>query len=95
MGIAHALQAKAASIRLLDETGEQLKIAAAYGLSRKYLDKGPVKVSSSPIDQEALRGRPVIVADTAQDGRFQYPSEVLAEGIRSVLCVPLIGRRGP
>lgn len=95
MGIAHALQAKAASIRLLDETGEQLKIAAAYGLSQKYLDKGPVKVSSSPIDQEALRGRPIIVADTAQDGRFQYPSEVLAEGIRSVLCVPLIGRRGP
>ena len=95
MGIAHALQAKAASIRLLDETGEQLKIAAAYGLSQKYLDKGPVKVSSSPIDQEALRGRPVIMADTAQDGRFQYPSEVLAEGIRSVLCVPLIGRRGP
>ncbi len=95
MGIAHALQAKAASIRLLDETGEQLNIAAAYGLSQKYLDKGPVKVIASPIDQEALHGRPVIVADTAQDGRFQYPSEVLAEGIRSVLCVPLIGRHGP
>jgi signal transduction histidine kinase len=95
MGIAHALQAKAASIRLLDETGEQLKIAAAYGLSQRYLEKGPVKVTCSPIDQDALRGRPVIVEDTTQDGRFQYPSEVLAEGIRSVLCVPLIGRRGP
>ena len=94
-GVTHALQAKAASIRLLDETGRQLKVTAAYGLSQVYLGKGPVAVDQSPIDQEALRGRPIIVEDTAGDGRLQYPAEVLAEGIHSILCVALIGRRRP
>jgi signal transduction histidine kinase len=93
--VAHALQARAASIRLLDTTGEQLKIAAAYGLSQQYLDKGPIEVALSPIDQEALRGHPIIVADTKMDMRFQYPTEMQAEGIHSILCAALIGRRGP
>jgi len=93
--VTQALQAKGTSIRLVDETGAQLKIAAAYGLSKEYLDKGPVETESSPIDRSVLSGHPVIVHDVSQDGRFQYPSEILAEGIHSVLCVPLMGRRGP
>jgi signal transduction histidine kinase len=93
--VTHALEAKAASIRLLDETGEQLTIAAAYGLSREYLAKGPVKLSNSPIDQEALRGQPVIIDKTSQEQRFIYPAHILAEGIHSMMYAPLIGRHGP
>ena len=95
LGVTHALQAKAASIRLLDETGDRLKITAAYGLSQKYLDKGSVELAHSPIDQEALRGNPIIVAETTLETRFQYPSEITAEGIRSILCAALTGRRRP
>lgn len=94
-GITHTLQAKAASIRLLDQTGERLEIRAAYGLSQTYLDKGPVEIKRSPIDQEALRGQLVIVENTTHDERLQYPSEIVAEGLHSILCVALIGRRGP
>jgi signal transduction histidine kinase len=94
-GVTRALQAKAASIRLLDEAGAQLKIVSTYGLSQEYLGKGPVEVERSPIDQEALRGHPVIVDEVARDARLQYPAEIVAEGIRSILCAALIGRRGP
>src|SRR5512139_2394640 len=93
--ITRSLEAKGASIRLLDKTGAQLEIAAAYGLSQKYLEKGPVVVDHSPIDQEALRGRPIIVEEASADPRFQYPAEIVAEGIHSMLCAPLAGRRGP
>ncbi len=93
--ITRSLEAKGASIRLLDKTGAQLEIAAAYGLSQKYLEKGPVVVDHSPIDQEALRGRPIIVEEATTDQRFQYPAEIVAEGIHAVLCAPLTGRRGP
>ena len=93
--ITHSLQAKAASIRLLDETGNQLQIVAAYGLSQKYLAKGPVEMAHSPIDQEALRGHPIIVEEATTDQRFQYPAEIAAEGIHSILCAALIGPRGP
>jgi signal transduction histidine kinase len=94
-GVTHALEAKAASIRLLDQTGEQLTIAAAYGLSQAYLAKGPVTLGNSPIDQEALRGHPVIIDKTSQEQRFIYPEHILAEGIHSMMYAPLIGRRGP
>ncbi len=95
ISITRSLEAKGASIRLLDKTGAQLEIVAAYGLSQKYLEKGPVVVDHSPIDQEALRGRPIIVEEATADQRFQYPAEIVAEGIHSVLCAPLAGRRGP
>jgi signal transduction histidine kinase len=94
-GVAHALQAKGASIRLLDATGERLEMRASCGLSKNYLEKGPIEVEHSPIDQETLRGQPVIVTDTAHDERLQYPDATLTEGIRSILCVALTGRHGP
>ena len=80
---------KGCSIRLLDESGRYLRIAAAFGLSRAYLDKGPLEVAKSRIDREALTGHTVQVADAATDPRLQYPEEARREGIRSVLCAPL------
>ena len=80
---------KACSIRLLEEDGLHLKVGAAYGLSAAYLDKGPVAVERSRINAEALAGNTVQVVDATKDSRFQYPEEVIREGIRAVLCVPM------
>lgn len=88
----HAVQVmhvKACSIRLLDEGGKELRIGATYGLSEAYLAKGPIEVAKSPIDQEALSGKPVAIPEISRDSRFQYPEEAQREGICSVLCVPL------
>jgi len=92
---AEALSTTRASIRLLDETGEKLAMAAAHGLSQAYIDKGPVEVSRSGLDREALAGQVVVVKDAPSDARLQYPEESAAEGIRSVLVVPIRGRSGP
>ncbi len=90
-----ALSASGASIRLLDASGETLQMAASYGLSRAYLEKGPVALSASQVDREALSGQVVIVRDPQHDPRVQYPAEMAAEGIQSVLAVPIVGRRRP
>ncbi len=92
---AHALSMPGAAIRLLAEDGKSLRLTAAYGLSRAYLDKGPVELPRSRLDREALSGQPVIVSDAPRDERIQYPREVEEEGIRSILVVPIAGRRGP
>lgn len=92
---ARALSTTKASIRLLDETGAKLAMVAAHGLSRAYIDKGPVEVSRSGLDREALAGQVVIVKDAPNDPRLQYPEESAAEGIHSVLVVPIRGRAGP
>ena len=87
--ITEAMQVKACGLRLLDPTLGQLRLSAVYGLSGNYLAKGPVDVGHSPIDSEALLGTPVFIPDASTDSRFQYNEAARAEGIVSVLCVPL------
>jgi signal transduction histidine kinase len=87
-----ALQVRRASIRLLDETGENIPMVAAYGLSETYQNKGPVSLSRSPLDREAMAGQTIVVHDAPRDPRIQYPKEVAEEGIGSILVVPITGR---
>jgi signal transduction histidine kinase len=88
---AKAMQVKACTIRLLDESGQMVDTIAAYGLSEKYLTKGPIDVQKSRhIYQTLSSGQPAIISDTSRDDRLQYPTEAKTEGINSMLCVPLL-----
>ena len=80
---------KACALRLLNEDGETLTLRAAFGLSDRYLQKGPVVRAQSALDRAALQGRVVIVPNVSTNPLFQYPHEAHEEGIASVLCVPL------
>lgn len=86
---ARLLQGKAAAIRLLDRRGRTLVVGGSYGLSRAYVDKGPVEVERSLVDAEALTGGFVEIPDVSADPRFQYPEEARREGLRSMLCCPM------
>jgi GAF domain-containing protein len=84
------LNVKAGSIRLFNPERDTLHLAAAYGLSDAYLQKGPVILAQSPIDQRVMReGDPVAITDLSQESVFQYPEAAQREGIRSVLVLPL------
>jgi GAF domain-containing protein len=90
---ARAMNAKAATIRLLDRSGQTLLASAAYGLSKGYLRKGPVEVAKSGLDQEALSGRVIQIKDATADPRFQYPEAAKDEGLASILVLPLLVER--
>jgi HD-GYP domain-containing protein (c-di-GMP phosphodiesterase class II) len=52
--------------------------------------------ASSTVVKEALTSRDVfLVHDIRMDPRLQQAQSVLAAGVRSVICVPLLGRVGP
>jgi signal transduction histidine kinase len=87
-----AMQVKACTIRMLDESGQVVELIASYGLSRQFLTKGPIDVQHSAVTYQALAGQMAIVSDISQDGRLQYAAEAVAEGISSMLCVPLVIR---
>jgi len=87
--ITEAMQVKACALRLLDRITGQLHLSAVHGLSADYLAKGPVNVTNSSIDSEALCGSPVYIPDVRSDSRFQYKEAAKQEGLVSVLCVPL------
>lgn len=86
--VAEVMQVKAASIRLIDEERDELVIKAAYNLSERYLNKGPVPLGSAKIEQVALGDRGYeYVADMGSDPRVLYPHEAADEGIVSMLSV--------
>ena len=92
---AHVMNAKAASIRLIDDERQELVPAAVYNLSDQYLAKGPITLDKSRIDREALDGNLVYVADMATDPRTQYPEDARREGLASILCTGMIYRGRP
>jgi GAF domain-containing protein len=86
--LAVALGVKGASIRLLDEDKQTLELVAAYGLSEKYLQKGPVSARKSIA--QALNGqKPVVIENAATDRRVQYRKMNKEEGIVTILSVPI------
>lgn len=85
--VGEVMNARAVSIRLLDDEGQSLNTRASYRLSEAYLEKGALDVESSPIFQRALAGEPVYVSDMRADPRVLYPEEAESEGLVSMLCV--------
>ncbi len=81
---------KSCHFQLLSRDGRLLEQVASAGLSREFLDKGPVEAERST--NEALQGKVVAVADAPSDDRVQYREAFAREGIASMLTVPLATR---
>ncbi len=90
---AKAMQVKGCAIMLVGETAPLVDTIVASGLSEAYLNMGPIDVERNHYIAQTLSSRqPTIVANTSKDDRLQYPEATRAEGIASILCVPLIIR---
>ena len=83
-----ALKAKACALFLINRKTNELGLATSYGLSREYINKGPVSALRS-IAQSLSEG-PVAIYDVMDDPRIQYPEEAQKEGIASILSVPIV-----
>ena len=80
---------KGASIKLLDDSGKKLVFASTYGLSENYLAKGAVDIEKSPINRRIIEGSFMAVGSINEAEYFQYPEDILKEGIASMVCLPL------
>ncbi len=89
---AQLLGSKICSIMLLDEKGEELKIAATQSLSDAYRNKPSLKVAQSLSGQAVVTKKPVVVADVRKDKRFAFPDIAASEGLVSMLAVPMISK---
>lgn len=85
--IVEQFELKACHFRLISRDQQTLDDAASFGLSREFLNKGSVDAERSVA--EALGGEVVMVTDCVRDPRVQYPEAFAAEGIVSMLTVPL------
>ena len=82
-----SLDAKGCTLRLVDPASKRLYLAASHGLSEAYLHRG--QVESERGIQLVLAGEPVAIYDACADRRVDYAEQMRAEGIVSLLAVPL------
>lgn len=85
--ISRALNVKGCAVFLINRKTGEFELAADYGLSDEYLNKGPLSALKSIAD--SLEDGPVAIYDVADDPRIQYPEEAQKEGIASILSVPI------
>lgn len=88
--------ASGASIGLLDKAGTHIEPAASYGLSERYLAKGPLALIPGYIQTDVMTtGEPTFIHVDEDRERLQYPDVVRAEGIHTILYVRLPGKTHP
>ncbi len=90
-GVVKVMKVKGSSLSLLDTKREKLRIFASDGLSRNYVEKGPLD-SSKSIGATVFDGKHAWIEDATTDLRIQYPEEARREQIASILSVPLMVR---
>lgn len=78
---------KACTLRLIESDKGRLELKAAYGLSRSYLERGPL--DNELATYYVLEGEPVVIPDATVDMHTIYHKEAAAEGVRSILAVPI------
>ncbi len=83
-----AFNAKGCSVFLVDKDTRELGLAASFGLSDEYLNKGPVRYMQEI--SEAKDQVPIAIYDVQDDPRIQYPEAAKKEGIASLLGVPIV-----
>lgn len=88
--VAKSMNAKGCSLMLLTPDKKVLLHREAYGLSERYVRKGPVSADKSI--SQVLEGQPVAILDATKDDRVQYQEQAKEEGIASILSVPMMLR---
>jgi phosphoserine phosphatase RsbU/P len=84
----------ACGIRILDEEGKELQMAAGYGLSDKYSNRGVVSKNDTVI-KAAFSGKAVVIDDMRTDPLVKHPQAAIEEGLISQLTVGIHFRGKP
>lgn len=89
---AKGLEVKGSTLRLINQTDNRLELVASWGLSQEYLAKGPLVADRSI--PETLEGKTIFIHDAFSDPRIQYRDALRAEGLYSILSVPVMAHSG-
>ena len=84
------MQAKMASLFMLDDTREWLELRASCGAGEAYLQRPHLSATESLIGIVVRRRKPIQVENVQTSSRYQSASVARREGLVALLSVPLI-----
>ena len=82
-----ALEIKGASIFAANVETKELEVLASFGLSIRYVNKGPVFFDRSITNVDKMKA--AVVRDVKQSDLLQYPEDAIEEGIGAIVAVPV------
>ena len=80
---------------IVSEDEQDLELAAAYGLSRRWLESPEALSQKRTFDRLAMSGEVVSIEDLLGDGRVRIAGQVREEGLRGFMCAGLVFRGLP
>lgn len=87
---AELMKSKICSLMLLDGKNQELSIRATQSMSEAYNKKPPLKVGEGIAGKVALRKNPIAILDVTREKEYKYRDIAIKEGLKSLLCVPMV-----
>jgi len=87
---AEVMGSKICSLMLLNEKGDELRLAATQSLSKEYVNKPDVKTGQSISGKAVSTKKPITVLDVKKDPDYMFPEIAKKEKLCSMLAVPLM-----
>jgi len=84
------MEAKMASIMMLDESGELLELRASYGAGEAYLNKPKLSLDDSFLGIVFRRKKPMQLENVQTSALYQNVAMARREGLVSLLSAPLV-----
>ena len=75
---------------LLNEKKDVLVIRATQSVSEEYNEKPPIKIGEGIAGKVFKGKRPIAVKDITKEKEYKYHDIAKKEGLKSLLCVPLM-----
>lgn len=82
-----ALEIKGATIFATNVESKELEVLGSFGLSIRYMNKGPIYISRSIKNVEKRKA--VVVRDIKNSDMLQYSADAIQEGIGAIVSVPI------
>lgn len=80
---------KVCTVRLLDESSEELVLRATQAKSSEYQRKRSIRVGESIAGRAVVKRIPIVVPDVLSEDEYIGHELAAQQGLRSMICVPL------
>ena len=87
---AEIMKSKICSLMLVDEKTGQIFIRATQSMSEEYNKKPPLKIGEGIVGKVVAQKKPISVMDVTAEKEYKYRDIAAKEGLKSLLCVPMI-----
>ena len=90
--VIHVVNAERGFLMLKDRSTEALQFTIARDKQARTIDKSEFKISMRTIERVVRTREPLLTDDAQLDAALKGQESIMAYGIRSIMCVPLIVR---